>query len=217
MVEAPWQRAALCWTAAALLLVAAAAVCPGAQCGVHDIERGALAWLYGQRSPALDAGFAALTWAGSVAVLAPAALLAAWWLARDGHRAEAWFVPAALLGAVAMVHAAKLAIARPRPDLYPALVPLPADLSLPSAHSLQLAAFVAALAVVVARRRPRWLVPTLLVGGVLLVLVALSRLYLQVHYPGDVLIAIPLALLWVCGLSALAFGGEAHRTAGDAE
>jgi undecaprenyl-diphosphatase len=207
----PWLRASLAWAAAAAILAVAAYAC--AECGAHEIERAALAWLHERRSAALDAGFVAVTWAGSAALLVPVTLLLAWQLARRGHRSEAWFVPAALLGAIALAHAAKLSIARPRPALYPQVIDMPVDLSLPSAHALQLAAFVVALAFVAARVRPRWLMPTLATGVALLLLVAASRLYLQVHYPGDVLVAIPVAILWVTGLAALAFGRGRRRAA----
>jgi undecaprenyl-diphosphatase len=97
----------------------------------------------------------AVTWLGSLLLLLPLAAWWAWRLARAGRAGEGSFLLAALLGAAALAHAAKLWVARPRPDLFPAWVTMPADWSYPSAHAMQAAALALALwlAVPAGRRR----------------------------------------------------------------
>lgn len=50
----------------------------------------------------------------------------------------------ALVGASALGHLLKLIVERPRPDLFPPLIPMPQDWSFPSAHAVQATAFALA-------------------------------------------------------------------------
>lgn len=143
------------------------------------------------RSAWLDAFFRAVTWLGSLAVLAPLALVAALECARRGLRREGVLLAGALASAAALSHLAKLAFARPRPDLFTPLVAMPADLSFPSAHSAQAAAFALGLLLMLHGRRDSGSGPAFTaiaaIATAIVTLVALSRLYLQVHFPSDVL------------------------------
>lgn len=86
----------------------------------------------------------------------------------------------------------KNAVARPRPfDTYTQIIPLitrPKDYSFPSGHTC--ASF--AVALVCLRMLPgKWgILPVVLAG-----MIAFSRLYLGVHYPGDVLAGFLVSLL----------------------
>ena len=113
----------------------------------------------------------------------------------------------ALLGAAVLGHLAKLMVVRPRPDLFPVWTALPADWSYPSAHAMQITAAALALALVCARRRALWAVPLWMV----VLLVGLSRLYLQVHFPSDVLAGTLAAAFWAAGLHAWMFGRLAEH------
>jgi undecaprenyl-diphosphatase len=145
---------------------------------------------------------AGITWVGSLAVVLPLAALAALLLLRRGRRREAGFVMLSLLGASTLGHLAKLVLLRPRPDLFPVWTAMPADWSYPSAHAMQITALAVAVVYVAARRRALWAVTL----GIVVLLVGLSRLYLQVHFPSDVLAGTLAAALWVGGLHALMFG-----------
>lgn len=155
------------------------------------------AWLtlmHDWQHPLLTAGMAALTWLGSLVVLVPLALFAGW------RRPGGLLLPAAVLGTAGLAHVIKWLIDRDRPDLYPSLVALPADASFPSAHAMQVAALVTAwLLWRGTARRLNHVVP-----GVLLVLaVAFSRTYLQVHYLSDVLVGMAGGVLCAMALYML--------------
>ena len=160
-------------------------------------DGGGLALAHALRAPWLDALFAAVTWLGSLLVLLPLALLA-WWRWRGERSAS--FVALALVGASGLGHLVKLLAARPRPDLFPPLIPMPDDWSFPSAHAAQVTAFALA-----------WLLrpgasPGRIEIAVLFATVAVvisSRLYLQVHFPSDVFAGALLAVLWVLFLRRL--------------
>ena len=157
---------------------------------MKDWDFAGLAMADAARAPWLDSFFLAITWLGSLAVLLPLALLV-WW--QQGDR-KAGFVALALISSSALVHAVKLIAVRPRPEFFPPLIEMPGDASFPSAHAMQATAFALA-----------WLMqpgksPGIVESAILLSVVALvgmSRLYLQVHFPSDIVVGVMFAALWV--------------------
>ena len=136
----------------------------------------------------------AATWLGSIVVLLPLALALAWRYRRLGRPGAALLLPLAVGGAWLLAHAGKLLVVRPRPDLYPALIAMPAEFSFPSAHAMQITAF--ALAWVAATGSWRGWAGVAAAASIILV-VAFSRLYLQVHFPSDVVIGVIAGAAWV--------------------
>lgn len=187
----------------AVLLGGGLLVCPAEQCVLSDFDRAGLALAHALRSGWLDRLMPGLTWLGSLLLLLPLTALAAWFLLRRGRRREAGFVVLALLGSSALSHLVKLWVARPRPDLFPALLTAPETWSYPSSHAMQATAAALALILVVRRRGAVWVVPL----GFAVLLVGMSRIYLQVHFPSDVVVGALAAALWVAGLHVLIFGG----------
>jgi undecaprenyl-diphosphatase len=151
----------------------------------------------------LDTGFLGLTRLGSLILLLPLVILAAVLLWRRGFRDDARFLIAALAGASLLAQIAKHLVLRPRPELFVALTPVASPLSFPSAHAAQATAVVVALLLVLVpriTRHRRWWAPTLVSMAVL---VGGSRVYLQVHFPSDVLAGTIATVFWVLGLRAL--------------
>ena len=70
-------------------------MCPEDACRTLDFDRQLLAALHAWQRPWLDAFFVAATWLGSILVLLPLALAAAWRLWRDGRPGSALFPPLA--------------------------------------------------------------------------------------------------------------------------
>lgn len=190
-----------------VLAMGAVLVCPGAECGLTALDTAGLALANALRSEMLDRLMAGVTWLGSLAVLLPWAVLVAWRRLQAGHRLEAVFIPLALIGASVLAHLSKLWVARPRPELYYLTTAMPADWSYPSAHTMQAMAAGLACFLVLRRRQTGWpgqWTLAALIGG-LVMLVGLSRIYLQVHFPSDVLAGGLAAAFWVFGLHALLF------------
>ncbi len=161
------------------------------------------AWLslmHAWQHPLLTVVMSGVTWLGSLAVLLPLAAGLGW--RGPGDWRQRAFLPLAVLGAAGLAQVLKWLIDRERPDLYPALIAMPADTSFPSAHAMQVTACVAAW--LLWRERAQQAGP-LAIGIALVGLVAVSRTYLQVHFLSDILAGIVLGFLWSSLCYRLAF------------
>lgn len=188
---------------AAIAVIGTHWVCHGPACGTHSLDARILHWFASIRSRVLDDLLSVVTWLGSLAVLLPLAAVAMLWLIRRQERREAIFVGAALLGISALAHLLKWMVARPRPNWHEAVIAVPLDLSFPSAHAAQITAFVMALVMVLRHLRMPRLERVAAFGALLILVVSVSRLYLQVHFPSDVLAGCLWAALWVAVLAHL--------------
>lgn len=164
-------------------------------------DRYLLSLAHEQRSFQLDRFFALITWAGSLFILIPISALISGFLVRNGRAVDGWLLALSLAGVALFSRLAKLWFARPRPDLFPVLGDIPLDASYPSAHTAQIVAFAVALCWILKPEKLGLTYYSLTVTALLLtLLVALSRVYLQVHFPSDVVGGALLGLLWVLGL-----------------
>ena len=118
----------------------------------------------------------------SIVTLSAAAYL---WLAGQGR--VALFIVVAAAGAILLVTLLKIGFDRPRPDLVTHLVTTETP-SFPSGHSTASAAVYLMLGALLARvqRRRRLRLFFVGLGVAMTVLVGLSRVYLGVHWPSDV-------------------------------
>jgi undecaprenyl-diphosphatase len=128
----------------------------------------------------------------TVMVLAIAGFLA---MTRKGH--AALLVLGSVVGGVLISQTMKWAYARPRPEL----VPHGAEVftaSFPSGHSMMAAVVYLTLGALLARTQPDRAVKAyvLTMAVLLMVLVGVSRVYLGVHWPTDVLAGWALGGLW---------------------
>ena len=172
---------------AAILIAAATQLCPGGRCRPPQIDTAGLTLVHGWRSNGLDTFFSTVTWFGSLWVLLPLTVLIActqsW---RSNLRASA-SVPLSLLLATTLAYLIKVIVERPRPEIFSAAIPLPADWSFPSAHTMQVTAFLLAMLLV---SKDKFFIPTATGATLIILLVGTSRLYLQVHFPTDVIFGI---------------------------
>ncbi len=117
-------------------------------------------------------------------------------LAWQDHRADWLALVVAVAGAGIFNLIAKQVFERARPALYPALTYAP-GYSFPSGHSQAALAFYGVLAYLLAGHVARkWRFWLFLAAAVWVVLVGVSRIYLEVHYPSDVLAAYAVTVPW---------------------
>lgn len=175
-------------------------------------DRYVAAWLHAAASaPFTEAMHWVSVLQGTAGMLAMTAVAAAllW------HAGQRRAVPLLLLsvpGGMLLNVAVKHAVQRPRPDWGYALQ-VPESFSFPSGHVASATLFYG-LAVVWfwPRWRARWMRAALPIGAVSMVLlVAVSRIVLGVHYASDCVGAVIEALLWlaICAASARAAGSAA--------
>jgi len=111
---------------------------------------------------------------------------------------EAWLFAITMAGAAALDIGLKGAYARIRPEPYFDYV-LPSSYSFPSGHALGSFAFFGIIAWLISARVDNavaaWCIR--LTAALLILLIGVSRVYLGVHYPTDVLAGYLAALIWV--------------------
>lgn len=163
-------------------------------------DRAILTGLHLYHTPLLDRFFVAVAiWGGAWGLLPLSVLVVVGLLAQKRRRAAS-FLFSSVGGAILLNLAAKQFFGRARPDLWTALTPLK-DFSFPSGHAMLSTAVFSALIVICWPTNARW---PMLVSGVLAIgLVALSRLYLGVHFPTDVAAGIVASVGWTGGLARL--------------
>jgi undecaprenyl-diphosphatase len=152
--------------------------------------------LAGDRSSALTALAHGASWLGRSAVLVPAAIVIALGAAAVRRPLNGLAVLTAILGAIILQNADKAIVARPRPPVH--RLEHVSSTSFPSGHATESTAFFLVLAAVLcAGVVPSW-ARRLVAATTLVVIaaVALSRVYLGVHYPTDVLAGMLLGAAW---------------------
>ena len=158
-------------------------------------------FLHGFASPGLTALMKVLTEIGTLTLALPftvGASVALWYC---GRRRAAILMAVTMAGSLVLMYVLKILFHRQRPVPYFG-IPVPHDFSFPSGHALTSFCFWGLLAVILstevrtlATRIAIWAVAVFMVFGI-----GLSRIYLGVHYPSDVLGGYLAAAVWVSGV-----------------
>ncbi|KFI23825.1 PA-phosphatase [Nitrosococcus oceani] len=162
----------------------------------------ALNFLAEHRTLLLDNFFLWITWAGSSFLLLPISIGIAIILIRYRYYPAALLMGLGFSGASLMTKMIKTLMVRERPVLFPPLE-IYGGFSFPSGHTTQVAAFALSVFLIISRIWPRWQWPAAILLTALVLCVSTSRLYLQVHYPSDILGGCLVALIWVLSIDIL--------------
>ncbi len=153
-------------------------------------------------SPAMTRAMTAISLLGyDILIVALVAALAVFAYVR-WRRAAAWLA-ISMAGALVLDLALKYSFHRPRPQ--PFFGAAPPSFSFPSGHALCSFCFYAVLAGLIAARTQRVFlrVAVGVTAAALVIAIGLSRIYLGMHYPSDVIAGYLAAAMWVATLLVL--------------
>jgi len=164
---------------------------------ISSFDNQILEWVISYRSPQLSVAAVEVTALGAGSVLALFVTffsLMMFAMRKSELALQLIFVS---LGSHFITRSLKNIIERDRPPIASRLVEVE-GFSFPSGHSLSAAAVYLALALLAIPLFPeksqKWILGGL--AGILICLIGLSRIYLGVHYPSDVIVGITLGMAW---------------------
>lgn len=152
-----------------------------------------LQWTAQVRTEGLTTVMSAITFLGNGSVLTVVALVGSTFLWLKKHRHSAAFLAITAGGIGALNFALKALFARARPGL---AIDIASGFSFPSGHAMGSASVYGALVMIVITRFPKLRWPLVAVCTALVVAIGVSRVYLHVHYPSDVLAGWGLGVSW---------------------
>lgn len=163
------------------------------------MDEAILGWFTDKRDQGLLDLAQGATLAGNTVVLLAAAIVGTLLLLRrEAYRAATFYLVACLVS-VGVNFGLKYLVDRPRPTSYFAPGVNEITPSFPSGHALMSTVVYGGLVWLVFRRNPI----ALLLAGICVVLIGLSRLVLGVHYPSDVFTGWVIGMWVVVSLSAV--------------
>jgi undecaprenyl-diphosphatase len=135
--------------------------------------------------------------------LLPLGLVAAAVFLVRGWRRGAVLVLVTLAGAGVLDLGLKELFARARPQAFFDYYPTPQSFSFPSGHALFAVCFLGGIAVLLSHRLRGRLAQILVwvIALVLIFLIGVSRVYLGVHYPTDVIGGFAVGIVWVASVA----------------
>ena len=151
------------------------------------IDKAILLFIQRYVPSALIGFFEAVTLTGSSWFLFPLTAVVTIALLYAKHRFEALLIAASVISATIVIYLLKMLVGRARPSLWDTTWYWGS--SFPSGHTLAVAAFATAAALCASRIRPASRHLALVLASLWVLLVAISRLVLGVHWPTDVLVA----------------------------
>jgi undecaprenyl-diphosphatase len=198
------ERSGWSYACLAISLLLFTSVTLGVVFGVTDgLDANVRTAVNGWASPGLTSFFENLTHLGSTAIvysLTVVAVLALWLL---GRRPAALHLAGVMAAAAIVNNAVKMSIGRARPGAF--FGDLPASYSFASGHALFAGCLYGVLGGMLAAAAPRgWQRAAIIACSLALIgAVGLSRVYLGVHYPTDVIAGFALAALIICSVRGI--------------
>jgi undecaprenyl-diphosphatase len=166
--------------------------------GTQAADDAVLLWMNQHESPELTDVALNVTALGAGMVVWLVVIVASVFLWSSRHRWSAALLWVSILGSGLINSVMKLFFNRPRPQLFPWRAPYAGLSSFPSGHSMTSMVCYATLAYLVARLEPNRFLRRFTFGVAVLIvgMIGLSRMYLGVHYPTDVLAGFTMGLAW---------------------
>ena len=160
-------------------------------------DEAVLRWMGAHHTRLLDAAMLEITALGTGTVVLMTVCISALFLALTKHRYSALLLLVATAGGIGLNLVLKVFFDRPRPSVI-VWGTTAVSSSFPSGHAMSATIVYSTVAYLAARLYrhawQRWI--TMLIAAVVIVAISVSRLYLGVHYPSDVLAGAVVGLAW---------------------
>ena len=176
-----------------------AAIAEGVEEGVtQKFDEAVLHWFQTSRTTFLDDAMLEITALGAGLVLVMIVLIASVFLWQTQHKWSAYLLLLATLGGKLLNTLLKAAYARPRPSIVESLTETHST-SFPSGHAMSSMVVYGSVAYLVGRLEPskRLKYTTWLIAAIVIAAIGVSRMYLGVHYPSDVIGGFIAGLAWI--------------------
>ena len=165
------------------------------------VDQAILVWLHSHTSTSLAYAADIVTISGSWMTLLPLSVISVALLVALQRRQEALYLAATVIGGELLSYVMKLAVGRARPALWEHDWYWGA--SFPSGHTLMTTCFAMAAAVCVSRLWPQSRLAAFAAAAIWVLLVAISRMVLGVHWPTDVAAAVCIGVVIASVLQVL--------------
>jgi len=154
-------------------------------------------WMGAHHSSALDTAMVEFTSLGTGTVVMMIVAIAGLFLVLTQHKYSAILLLVATFGGLVLNGILKLGFNRPRPAIFVPEVHAFSS-SFPSGHAMNSVIVYGTVAYLAARLHKRlWArILVMTVALIVIVLICISRLYLGVHYPSDVVAGVAIGLAW---------------------
>jgi len=154
-------------------------------------------WVGAHQNPHVTAVMLEITALGTGTVVGMIVLIAGTFLWLNQHRHSAVLLVVATLGGLILDNLLKIGFNRPRPQVFEWGTHASSS-SFPSGHAMSSVIVYGTVAYLVARLqhnfRARLL--TFVLAGIIVIMISISRVYLGVHYPSDILAGILIGTAW---------------------
>jgi undecaprenyl-diphosphatase len=155
-----------------------------------------LLWLHQFANPYLDLIMLKITQLGNPSFVITVSIITFCLLWLRNHHREAIIFLLACLGASILHMGMKLIFAKPRPQLWMQLI-TPKTFSFPSGHALGSLVLYGFIEYLLSQYYPKFAQLIYIFTVTLIFLIGLSRLYLGVHWPTDIIAGYGIGFLWL--------------------
>jgi undecaprenyl-diphosphatase len=172
--------------------------------GTQSFDNSVMQWMAAHQSPQLQTVMLEVTSLGTGTVVTMIVLIAGLFLWLNHHKHSAILLAAATIGGIVLDELLKIGFNRPRPQVFK-WGTYAVSSSFPSGHAMSSIVVYGTVAYLAARlqQNVRSRILTMSLAAIIIILICLSRLYLGVHYPSDVLAGLVIGLAWAAFCMAM--------------
>jgi membrane-associated phospholipid phosphatase len=172
-----------------------------------SFDRSFLLWLHQFANPQLDRLFLFFTALGDPPTVVTIFLITIVWLILKRHYTDGIRFAIACAGGVVINQEMKLFFAKPRPELWPRLI-TDTTFSFPSGHAVGSMIIYGFMAYILAKKLREYKLYIYAIASTVIIATGLSRLYLGIHYPTDVIAGYGVGILWLTTCLKLGFSSR---------